>query len=598
MRLPINQVPINGTSVNVWVEAAVSSSGAAAFGIAVRNIKPTAISASTAQATVSVDRTAYPTLPAHANEARVAVDVLRTAHVRLVPVEPAATIKVTATRYANVRLSESAPNVADATLDDSSVIVFAVVKARRAQGSATTWIPRDKVRVIKTRLQKLTSTRTSTAEIRFLPNTIIGQGRAEAISESRVLAGALPIQHSVTGSITADAASTAGIFSRIRPTDASTLGQAQADIGPTIVRQGIRYSYNHGRAALQADARLTPLKHTQGTWAAAGGASQLGLAVSRVQSVTGEGVGAAASQGMFGQFHVHRMTAHLQVSSFSYLGTAQYRLIWADGVCAPRAELRDRFANLRWVGVTATVIGRAAPVAAYWRRVPLSIEARTQSTSQGRYRVYRRSVRERLEPQAQVVGVGVRLARTSGSCMGVAAYGPAVGSRAVRWVGHGNKQASSARAESVAQVPKRIIPVRAPYQVGEAVADMTPVRKRLVQSLDNGYANSVNLIAPLRIAIMQHSGSVAAHAALNDSQVGITHRVPWTGLLRGACSSTADGLKLITVQTPPALEGNAALFRALFKINADSPAPYTRQIILPYVDRSLSVSATDREYRV
>ena len=521
MRSPINQVPINGTSVNVWVEAAVSSSGAAAFGIAVRNIKPTAISASTAQATVSVDRTAYPTLPAHANEARVDVDVLRTAHVRLTPLVESASISVTATRYANVRLSESAPNVAEATLPDSAVTVFAVVKARRAQGSATTWIPRDGVRVIKTRLQKLTSTRTSTAEIRMLPNTIIGQGISTGISESGILAGYVAVQQSVTGSAYGKASSAAGVFSRIQLSQAVAEGTAEAAIGPTLIRNGVRYSYNHALAVSQASARLTPLKRTKGTFSPVDVAGTLELAVSRMQTVSATGDVAASSQAFFGQFHIHRITETLQVSSFSYLGTAQYRLIWVDGVCAPRSELRGQFANLRWVGMSAAAVGQATPVAAYWRKIPLVMEAHGVGASSSACRVYRRAVNEVLQPEATLVGVGVRGAHTTGVCVGLAAHGPDVGSRAVRWVGHGNKQASGARADSFASVPRRIIPIRPPHQFGEAVADMTPVRMRLVQSLDTGRANSVNRIAPLRIAIMQYSGEAKANMSLGLSLIHI-----------------------------------------------------------------------------
>ena len=322
------------------------------------------------------------------------------------------------------------------------------------------------------------------------------------------------------------------------------------------------------------------------------------LEIFRVQKVSGAGTGDAESQGFFGKHHVHKPTGRMQVSSFSFLGSQQYRLIWGEAVCAPVARLEEKFARLRWVGMRGTAIALAKPKAAYWRRIPLEMAAAGASSTGSSYRVYRRAVREQLAPEANLVGVGVRQARTQGVAQAAALYGPAAGSRAVRWVGHANKHASGARAESFAGIPRRIIPVRVPHQFGEVVTDMTAVRQRLAQSLDTGRANSLNLIEPVRIAILQGVGTGFATAAKREDRLAIYHVVRMRGITHGTAGTTGQGLKEVMVRTPPAMEGNAALFRAIFKINADSPAPYTRQIIVPYVDRRLAVPATHREYRV
>lgn len=463
---------------------------------------------------------------------------------------------------------------------------------------ARTWVPRDAIRLIRTRLQKLTSTRSSSAELRILPDAIIGRGITEGTSDSQVRAGSVSIAQSVKSQTVGIVVSQAGIFSRIQQATATVSLSAKAELGPTLVKDDIRYSFNHGSLQGDSSAQLAPFKITKERLNSLEGRVDLSMKYARVQKVRGVSICRAEGLGGFSTYVQHVFNERLQVSSFSYLGPFQYRLLWVDGVCAPAAVINEEFVNLRWIGMTALGVGTSSTSGRYRRYASAGTSLTVAADSVGTSYVKRGLPKQTITATVEGQAVGGRHAYLGGVSIAEALYGPVVNSYAVKWVGHATYQQTGATAFSSGSTPSRIVRTRAVDATLVGIADMTPVRQRLVISADNGMANSQNLIAPIRIAIMQHKGEGVVRTSMDNNALVVYHHTYWNGLIQPTALTEAQGLKEVTIETLPTLQGNAAMFRVGFKINADAPAPYSRQIIVPWVDRGMFVPATNREYRV
>lgn len=598
MRSPINQVPVNGISVNVWTEAPGLVAESGAFGVAERHayVGGTPQSEALIAPTVA-KRTAYPDQLIGEGNASLSFVPLRTAW-QFGKAEGWLSETVSVTRYAWVGTTPAMLTTASHPIDDSVVFVYAVAKAKPVRGSAISWVAEAQIKKIKVRLRKPRGDRQGLAIVRCLPNTVIGQGVATSRGSVGINPGGIYKVQKVQSAVAVEAFSALSQRRAYKGFGGVSVGEGIHRYDPTVydASLGVKYSSFFARGISEATSQSTNIRYVH-LKERLKSASTSTVFTYRQQKGFGNSKGyAQQGRAQYWLYRVHRFKEVIQASLFSFYSTETYRLIWLNKKSIGEGTQASHAINLRWVGVTGSVT--AASEGAAWFRRYGYLRGITASTGEGvsENKVYRSgesSVLAGLESGA----VGERHVYLNGKTNVEALYGPSSPSFAVRWVQHGASDLTGAKAESAAVQLKTQF-AWGPAITGDARTGASTTRVRLVFGSNLSAGEVFNLIEPLRTAWQLGTPRGLGDTDLVDQKLSIN---PWYFLEGEAVSigfSEAKGLRIFFVEPAPDIYGISSASKFVIKINAGADAPDRRVVFVGETDRSMSVPYSNREYKV
>lgn len=596
MRLPINAVPINGSSVNVWADAS-SSSGAEAFGVAERHAYvDRSVTATSLIAPVVANRAAFQFSSDEPAEAGVVFVPLRTAY-QLGSGTGTVDVTATVTRYAWVDFPPSTESYATATIDDSAVIVYAVAFPHPARAVAITWLSESKQRIIKTRPRKSRSVKSARAITRLMPNTAIGFGTCTAEAGGALDRDFIGLQRSIRGSATVTAAVAVTGTRSVKGFIGKAVSQATTDIAPTTQTVGSTYRYSWFAAEGTVEA-VAQGEYIRSAWVydeQATAVCEPTLAIYRHQEVAGASVTAAYSTGSIGLiWHVHRMEREkLNAGALAYSGFTQYRLKWVYEDATVNAATVAMANNLRWVGASssAEIVGAATATPFTCAYGDSTVTSEVSS----------RGVNSVIRPGSAIAQASVDTVVTPTKY----AYQKATktinevidNAVVIRWAGHGSHQKVAAIASEDATALRITVGDGYP-EAGRSATEGQAIRNVYQQSDVSGFANSLNVIEPVRYAKVFERPQGVGQLRVLEEAAHVRSWLQMRGSTVGTAHTGGEGLRIFRVEPAPIMEANASTVRLLFNINATAQASSNRTLQVAAYNRELVIPYSSREYTV
>lgn len=595
MRTPINQAPINGVSGGVWTEAPALVSEAGASCVTLRTAYT---GASVAQVSASTPpsvfgRTARSFGDLQPVDAEALGSALRTAW-QFSTVELSAEVDIRATRYARTGASPAMVGTAHREIEDSAVFVIAITRAEPVRCSAISWSPDSKVDILPVRLRKFRGDRLSTATIRLLPNTTIGQGVAEGVSETVADDLLFSIWHDFRSSVSLSAATS--LFGRrsIVGVEGSSFGSADLVYNPTVFdfSEGVRISSFFATCVSQASSladniRYVPLIETLVRQA------ELNLQTYKWRIYEGWSASAAELVGDYWTFVRHPVTSSIAASAFLFYGPETYRLRWSEATLQGWVADIAKAINLRWVGMSGVSDARAScSTDAYNESYPLFLSFVQKADALAENKVYRPS---QGVAQAGVIDnsnayIG---AFTGGSCLAEAPLGAAVDSRGVRWARHGAVDSFLSNARSSGTYFRVRDIWSYPIHM-QAHTDATSVANRFVFGVPF-FAEGDSLSTNYRARVVYSEIDGVVDATFDDLSVYIYSLVYFDGVAVSEAAQVSQGVMFVPAEATPRL-ADASTIEFVFRINAATDAPITRTIPVVASDRLLYIQPVSREY--
>lgn len=697
MRSPINAVPINGASVNVWIEAPALISEAGVFGVGERHpYVDGSITVSAVTPDVVPRRFAYLYPKTQVNLSEFTFTPLRTAYV-YPKAEAEGEASIGVTRYAYSYGKDDVTGTAEASIDESSSVVFAVVLADPIKARAITWIDERAIEERPIRIVKASDVQTSFGTTRAMANTAIGRGviTGEATTET----SRIHLERDVEGSCNVEANTSADKPYLVHMASAVAAGHSEADLSFRIknTEETLRHVWVHPTLTPEAELPLTATRFAEMEQSKTKGGAGLELDIYRVRGFRGDIVAKSLASGEeYNIYHAHWLKGSIVGSSFALFGPHKYRLRWFEASNTGEADQVGQSVHLKWVGANAVaevqgqseglvprrttrttaepvtrragstgfnkiyhflteklrvnttteatgvrmpnmrgvaeaqVIAESAGVRWTGHGMENSIglgsssnssqirtslmfgsgdsyasirgrtkkirlgfaEANSDAEAGGLNKVFRWSAGD-TEGETKSEGDGLRNVYLSGRLeSGTEDVEP----QAVRWAGHGQEQTAESYVDSDA------VGIRIGLMSGDAELlasqEVVGIRQAKMNSSVLAETEAVNLKLPVRIGLVYGSYEAVAEEWARESRLRINHWQFLEESLNTTGFTEADSLRIHTVEPFPPTLANASESNLIYMINADSKAPFERQIFLPGNLRELLVPHQDREVLV
>lgn len=445
-------------------------------------------------------------------------------------------------------------------------------KPTRARTQTISWLDESDVDVLRVHQRYAVGTAVARSSTRAVPNTILGYSQVYVQSASVSDPDKVWLVRGVEGQCTSQVDATTRT-SRITIIEGNPIGEAFVRIAPTITHDGVDYSYATGTSEACAEQWFNALNLT---WAPAGESLALStLAITPYMDRDGRGdVVATAGTSIVtrinpwvfakGRATVTAQTEAEPIHYRSVYGDAvmeptaetqaepiHYRSIYADAVLDAMAESEAEPTHYRSIYAEADLVAIADPVVKANRLRWVGMEGSATARS------------EQLAEAIRYRWVGME-------AQGVAVSAPVAEAIRLRWVG----------MEAMT------------ISVSDQLAENGVTRPI---SANDAHANVISIAQNRRWT--SGRGTSHSYARGGTTQVTIYHVWYAKSLMRPTADQRAVALRY-TSAPPGQCTARASVGRGSFIINPGAAAPDRRTIVVLAQDRSLSVPATNREYKV